>query len=94
MRTDQHEATEISPLLSEPGEVIPEIAEARTGEQLDSTGAIGNGKPPGDEERQQVGPGATPYQGMPDVKKKMKFILPAIGIGVCLQQRSKTDSSP
>lgn len=85
---DRHEATEDSPLLGQ-----PEFAANPAGENGNGTitsagdsNGIQNGsvKPAEDEESQRDGrEDATQYQGMPDVKAKLAYILPAISIGVC-----------
>ena len=82
MMNKQHEPTETSSLLIKPAEVLPEAGDAPIGPLPYDVEANGNGKPGNDAERQQE-EDPMPYQGMPDVKKRMKYMLPAIGIGVC-----------
>lgn len=79
--------TEISPLLSKPDQdahpidpsngLVPEGADGSVyrDEAADDDG--------GDIERQASHGEASKHQGMPEVKKRMKFIFPAIAIGVC-----------
>lgn len=82
MMSEQHEPSETSSLLIKPAGVLPEAVHAPIGPLPYGTEANRNGKPGNDGERQQE-EDQMPYQGMPDVKRRMKYILPAIGIGVC-----------
>ena len=79
------DASETSPLLQKP--VSPSGSEAPDDIPPDSTSPNGYGsgdnKPTGDEESHaDSGERAAQYEGMPEVKAKLKYILPAIGIGV------------
>ena len=83
-----HEATEASPLLEQHGSAPNAAGEDCNGTTTNSgdvNGAqSGLVKPTEDEESQRDGrEDATQYQGMPDVKAKLAYILPAISIGVC-----------
>lgn len=84
---DRREATEESPLLGRPESAPNAAGEACNGSIANAGDVNGaqNGlmKPAEDEESQGVGgEDATQYQGMPDVKAKLAYILPAISIGV------------
>ncbi|MCJ1431833.1 hypothetical protein MMC27_001188 [Xylographa pallens] len=86
--------TESSPLLSGASTAYLEPADAPEGILSDS-GSI-NGYPnklsqDGDEERQapETQRGAQ-YEGMPEVKKQLKYILPAIAVGIFLSAGDQT----
>jgi len=75
--------TETSPLLPKPAsndttqidssnDVAPEAADFHTNEEQDG----------GDIERQISNGDSSKHQGLPEVKKRMKYIFPAIAIGV------------
>ena len=87
-KMDRREATEDSPLLGQ-RESAPNAAGEVCNGPIANAGDVNdaqNGpvKPAEDEESQGVdGEDATQYQGMPDVKAKLAYILPAISIGVC-----------
>ena len=79
--------SETSSLLPKPLEAISAgsatdiLAIGRSADGHDKNTAT----PTGDEEHQSNNGGKTvQYEGMPDVKAKLKYILPAIGIGVCI----------
>ena len=85
---ERHEATEDSPLLGQHESAPNAAGDRRNGSLLNNAEVNGahNGfvKPPEDEESQRDGgEEATQYQGMPEVKAKIAYILPAISIGVC-----------
>lgn len=93
---DRHEATEDSPLLGQPDSAPNTVVEGRNGAIVtngETNGAqYGSVKPAEDEESQRDGAEeATQYQGMPEVKAKLAYIVPAISIGVC---RTRIWSSP
>lgn len=82
--TDDREATETSPLLAKSSVPEPVAFPNDT-----TSGAAANGrtredpKPTEDEENPtEDGDRAGQYEGMPEVKAKLKYILPAVGIGV------------
>lgn len=84
MMADNREATETSPLLAK-----SPVSEPVTVSNDTSSGTLANGrtredrKPTGDEENPaEDGDRAGQYEGMPEVKAKLKYILPAVGIGV------------
>ncbi len=85
---DRREATEDSPLLGQP-ESSPNAAGEDCSGTITNAGDVngvqnGSRKPAEDEESQRDGgEGATQYQGMPEVKAKLAYILPAISVGVC-----------
>ena len=85
---DRREATEDSPLLGQP-ESPPNAAGEVCNGTIANDGDVngvqnGSMKPTEDEESHgDDGEGATQYQGMPEVKAKLAYILPAISIGVC-----------
>ena len=85
---DRREATEDSPLLGQPESAPNAAGEACNGTitGIGDANGVQNGllKPAEDEESQRDGgEDATQYQGMPEVKAKLAYILPAISIGVC-----------
>ena len=86
------ERSETSPLLSNKAALTVEGGVVPTGtlpgeNEHDSLGSgmlDGTAKPQSDEEAQaeedeRVGQ----YQGMPEVMKQLKYIVPAVGLGVC-----------
>ena len=82
-------ASETSPLLpSTPGpEPANSTKKSRTASVISNGHANVTKIPPQDEEAQLDGEeGPAPYEGMPEMKAKLKYILPAIGIGVWLLQ--------
>jgi len=87
----QREATETSPLLGKPTTILPDPADAPNGAPPGIVGtnrqSYEDPKPVEDEESQRNEDRTPQYEGMPEVKKKLKYILPAIGIGVGLLQR-------
>ncbi|KAI4203496.1 MAG: hypothetical protein LQ350_001834 [Teloschistes chrysophthalmus] len=90
---DSHkEPTEVSPLLRRQSKIAPEPIDAPSG-ALPYTGSIhsqldGHIKNGEDEERQEGE--ITEYQGMPEVKEKLKYILPAVAIGLFLAAADQT----
>lgn len=81
------EASETSPLLGYTGEPNP----PKPSNGIANEGAdplIGNGPDGGEIERQISS--VDKYQGMPEVKKRMKYIFPAIAIGVFLSSADQT----
>jgi len=83
--------TETSPLIPKPDQnhhvdpsngIFPGGAEIYD-ERDESSVEVGDG---GDVERQISNGDTVKHQGMPDVKEKMKYIFPAIAIGVSEQQ--------
>ena len=96
LKMDRHEATENSPLLGQLDSAPNAAGEGRNGAIANDGGVNGVqngfGKPAEDEESQRDGgEEATQYQGMPEVKAKLAYIVPAISIGVC---RTRIWSSP
>lgn len=90
---DNHdEPSETSPLLRSPSSVLPEPAEAPSGSLPNGTSitgrADGNVKGSSDEESQEDQ--VTEYQGMPDVRARLKYILPAVAIGIFLSAADQT----
>ena len=94
MTADAANSSETSPLLGGPAATFLEPGDAPNG--VLANGTFSNGTSSGlskpdddddddDEERQEGDGERSPqYEGMPEVKKKLKFIVPAIAIGVCL----------
>ena len=81
--------TETSPLLAKPANVLPEPGDAPIGALPTGNGvnghAYGGLKSDDDGESQGDPDRETQYEGMPEVKAKLKYIMPAIAIGVrCL----------
>ena len=98
MTHDAANPSEISPLLGRPAGTFLESGDAPNG--VLPNGASPNGTPSGvnkpddDAERQEGDGDRSPqYEGMPEVKKKLKFIVPAIAIGVCCSIRHTTSST-
>lgn len=88
---NKNEATEISALLHGTSKVRPESDDAPPGSRPSGSGISGpaNGTAKaGDEE--QVKDHVTEYQGMPDVKARLKYFLPAIAIGIFLSAADQT----
>ena len=84
---ESQEATETSSLLAKPTATGPEPGLAQIGmppSEIEATGhQVGDSKPAEDEESQSDGKDrAHQYEGMPDVKAKLRYIVPAVGIGV------------
>lgn len=82
---ERQEATETSPLLAKP--TLPDPALTPNSVPPSEVGATGrqNGdpKPTEDEESQNNGQDrGHQYEGLPDVKAKLWYIVPAVGIGV------------
>ena len=82
--------SETSPLLAKPVSVLPDPGDAPAGilpNGVDiNAEANGSSKPGNDQESQSQddqGDRKGQYQGMPEIKKKLKYILPAMSIGVC-----------
>ncbi len=87
--------TETSPLLPKPGkQVIAQLLTPGTGVEANNLAADGSVNDPpdsandvtadgGEVERQVSNEGRQKqYEGMPEVRKRMKYILPALAIGV------------
>ncbi|KAL8936655.1 MAG: hypothetical protein Q9211_004078 [Gyalolechia sp. 1 TL-2023] len=91
MPDGHNEPTEASPLLPKPSDTLSEARDAPNGALPDVSGTDGqtNGavKQGDDEESQDH---VTEYQGMPEVKAKLKYILPAIAIGIFLSAADQT----
>lgn len=88
MANDAEDPTETSPLLAKPTNTLVDTGDAPNG--VLTNGNSFNGTPnglskPGDDEERQEGEGESSpqYEGMPEVKKKLKYIVPAVAIGVC-----------
>ena len=79
----EHDSTETSPLLSTPTEQQTSAGGDSARPHSNSTND-GVGKHSHDEEAHEGDDRAAQYGGMPDVKEKLKYIVPAIGIGVFL----------
>ena len=83
---EDHEPTETSPLLTKPANIIPDAADAPGGALSAKNGVIrhvnGDLKPGEYEEIHGEPDRLTQYEGMPEVKAKLKYIMPAIAIGV------------
>ncbi|KAL1641494.1 hypothetical protein SLS58_005999 [Diplodia intermedia] len=92
-----HEPTETSPLLGQrrtsdglqvlPPQPVPEEGDGENGEG-------DNGGDGGDLERQQShvseGGSSLKHKGLPEVKKRMKYILPAVAVGIFLAAADQT----
>ena len=86
MVSANNESSETSPLLTKPINTALEPGDAPVGALPSGNEVNGhaNGVSKPDDEENQVTDGdeAAPYQGMPDVKKKLKYIVPAVAVGV------------
>lgn len=87
MTAEHDEPSETSPLLAKPATAAPASAVGVDGIHTHGDAANGHvngtGKSGDDEERQDGnGAGPQPYRGMPEVRKQLKYILPALAIGV------------
>lgn len=85
---DKNEATETSPLLRGTSKARPESDDAPPGSRPRGSGNDNGTAEVNDEE--QVKDDITEYQGMPDVKARLKYILPAITIGIFLTAADQT----
>ena len=89
-----HEPTEGSPLLSESSTAFLEPGDAPEGPLACSNGNYKTIPGDEDEERQDTQSERTvQYEGMPEVKKQLKYILPAVAIGVSLNWPSSMSAS-
>ncbi|KAL8687925.1 MAG: hypothetical protein Q9224_005016, partial [Gallowayella concinna] len=89
---DNHEATETSPLLRSTSTVPPEPADAPNGSLSYGGGGVDGQlndmvKQGSDQESQNS---VSEYQGMPEVKARLKYLLPAMGIGIFLSAADQT----
>lgn len=93
--TFTHETDEASPLLDQ----ISEAQQPQAGRTYDATSKLqsndattsdGARKQRHDEESQEEDLREPQYEGMPEVKEKLKYILPAIGIGIFLSAADQT----
>ena len=90
--------SEASPLLKRPSDA--EVPRSQTSDEISresigkddqrKTYPNGAGKDQGDAESQDDGERAQQFEGMPDVKRKLKYILPAVGIGIFLAAADQT----
>ncbi len=88
MTADNDRSLETTPLLPKATEVHPESGDAPE-EILPSTTEPNNhtngSTKSQDEERQDdEGDREVQFKGMPDVRNRLKYILPALAIGVCV----------
>lgn len=89
--------SETSPLITnaiqsiEPGDGLVEEG-ATTGAAVNGNGTFeANGKPVDDGlESQDANDDLSKHQGLPEVKKKMKYIFPAVAVGVFLAAADQT----
>ncbi|KAL9018750.1 MAG: hypothetical protein Q9185_003980 [Variospora sp. 1 TL-2023] len=91
MPNNHEEPSETSPLLRKLSYVPPEPEHEADGSLPKGSSIDGQtddlSKHGGDEESQDC---VTEYQGMPEVKEKLKYILPAIAIGIFLSAADQT----
>ena len=86
---DRHEATETSPLLRNHSTGLLDGGSPHNGVVVDNLSVNshqnGDPKPTEDEESQANGEERAPqYEGIPEVKAKLAYIVPALSIGVSL----------
>lgn len=84
---EHQEATETSPLLAKPTTALPDPGlspKSVPPSETENAGHVDEGpKPVEDEESQSNDEDrGHQYEGMPDVKAKLLYIVPAVGIGV------------
>ena len=84
---EHQEATETSPLLTKPTVALPDPGLTPNSVPPSEIGVTshqnGDAKPADDEESQSNSEDrGHQYEGMPDVKAKLRYIIPAVGIGV------------
>lgn len=88
MTADNSAPSETSLLLPKTTEVLPEPGNASQGTLPTSTGTNGSisglSKPQDEELQDDDAEREVQYQGMPEVRKRLPYILPALAIGVCL----------
>ena len=85
MTAGSDHASETSPLLPKAPPTPSDGSQAALPSATDTNGSIDDPKKTQDEERQQDDEDReVQYQGMPDVRKKLGYILPALAIGVRL----------
>ncbi|KAL9014758.1 MAG: hypothetical protein Q9173_000595 [Seirophora scorigena] len=91
MPKNHEEPTETSPLLKKLSHVPPEPEDAPHGSFPQGSSSDGQTDDPskhgGDVESHDH---VTEYQGMPEVKEKLKYILPALAIGIFLSATDQT----
>ncbi|KAL8742123.1 MAG: hypothetical protein Q9190_005351 [Brigantiaea leucoxantha] len=93
---DCSEPTETSPLLRHPSNVLPEPSAAPSGALVNGSGIDGNAngvsKSAGDEEHQKQDDEdrVNQYKGMPEVRARLKYIVPAIAVGIFLSAADQT----
>ncbi len=87
MTPDAPNPSETSPLLGSPAGTLLGPGDAPDGVPPNGTFSNGTASSPAksddDEERQEGDEDRSPqYEGMPEVKKRLKLIVPAVAIGV------------
>ena len=90
--------SEASPLLKRPGDADASrsqssdevVRESMGKDDQSKTHPNGVGTEQFDGESQNDGERAQQFEGMPDVKKRLKYILPAVGIGIFLAAADQT----
>ena len=90
--------SEASPLLKRPSDAdAPRshpsdevVRESIGNDDQSKTHINGVAKDPDDGESQNDGERAQQFEGMPDVKRRLKYILPAVGIGIFLAAADQT----
>ena len=84
----QDEPTETSSLLGNASSVLPDAGNAPNGAPpsnlLENGHTKGSPRPAGDEESQSANAKIAQYEGMPEVKARLKYIVPAISVGVSI----------
>ena len=81
-----HDADETSPLLQD---ATRNQDGTTTSGEADLTAGTSQG-PKNDEERREQGSGNGQHEGMPEVKARLKYIVPAFGIGIFLAAADST----
>ena len=88
---------ETSPLLPKDADILPESGSAPERGFPSSTDTIGHtnaSTKPQDEERQDDEEDReVQYKGMPDVRKKLKYILPTLAVGVYIPSKPEKEES-
>jgi hypothetical protein len=76
--------SETSPLLPKPNDNAQAAVPVTDVASPDAAPLVEDQQDGGDVERQTSNGDSVKHQGLPEVKKKLKYIFPAIAIGVCV----------
>ena len=93
MTIDDRSFSETSPLLTKATNGDPERNDTSNGSVPAPVEANGSTKPTEDEEQHDAEDREGQYEGMPEVKQQLKYIVPAIAIGVSDSVRIRSSKS-